>query len=100
MALGARRSIGLVSRVDSLEPQRDVSPPVVSAASDHLDQARKNRELAERLLAPPTDPTNVQWAVIAAFYFAVHCMQAHLITLGHDPTNHAQRGALIGRRTN
>jgi hypothetical protein len=67
----------------------------VSTPSDHLEQARKNRALAERLLAQSTDPTNVQWSVVLAFYCAVHCLQAHLIGLGHDPESHAQRGALI-----
>ena len=67
----------------------------MSPATGHLDQARKNRALAEWLLAQPTDPTNVQWAVALAFYCAVHCMQAYLIRLGHDPKSHAQRGALI-----
>jgi HEPN domain-containing protein len=68
----------------------------VTAEADHLDQARRNRALAEQLLAvSPTDPTTVQWTVIVAFYCAVHCMQAHLIRLGHDPVTHVQRGALI-----
>jgi HEPN domain-containing protein len=68
----------------------------VSAAADHLDQARRNLALAEQLFAQaPTDPTMVQWVVVAAFYCAVHCMQAYLITLGHDPTTHVERGALI-----
>jgi len=68
----------------------------VSAAADHLDQARRNRALAEQLLVlSPSDPTTVQWTVIAPFYCAVHCMQAHFITLGHDPVTHVERGALI-----
>jgi HEPN domain-containing protein len=68
----------------------------VSVAADHLDQARRNRALAEQLLAlSASDPTTVQWTVIAAFYCAVHCMQAHLVTLGHDPVTHVERGALI-----
>jgi len=53
----------------------------VSAADDHLDQARRNLAFAERLAsAPGSDATDLQWAVIAAFYGAVHCMQAHLIS--------------------
>jgi HEPN domain-containing protein len=67
----------------------------VSTPANHLDQARRNRDLAERLLALSTDPTNVQWAVVAAFYCAVHCMQAHLIGLGYDPKSHAERKKLI-----
>lgn len=70
----------------------------MSVAVGHLDQARRNRAIAERLAAGrPSDPTDVQWAVVAGFYCAVHCMQAHLLTLGHDPSNHAERGALIDR---
>lgn len=67
----------------------------MSTPADHLDQARENRALAERLLAQSSDPTNVQWAVAAAFYCAVHCMQAHLIGLGFDPKSHVEREALI-----
>ena len=69
----------------------------MTAVDDHLDQARRNLAFAQRLLSGrDPDATDVQWAVIAAFYCAVHCMQAHLTSLGHDPTNHAERGALIG----
>ena len=67
----------------------------MSPAANHLDQARRNRDLAERLLAQTSDPTNVQWAVVAAFYCAVHCMQAYLVGLGYDPKNHAERKVLI-----
>ena len=67
----------------------------MSTPANHSDQARRNRELAERLLAQAADPTNVQWAVVAAFYCAVHCMQAHLIGLGYDPKSHAERKILI-----
>jgi len=69
----------------------------VSSPADHHDQARRNRALAERLLAQSVDPTNVQWAVVAAFYCAVHCMQAYLVGIGYDPKSHAQRGELIDR---
>ena len=70
----------------------------MTAADDHLDQARRNLAFAYHLvLEPSPDVTDVQWAVITEFYCAVHCMQAHLVDLGHDPANHAERGALIGR---
>ncbi len=70
----------------------------MSTVADHLDQARRNQTFAEQLLNQhASDPTSVQWAVIAAFYVAVHCMQAHLMTLGHDPENHAERGYLIAQ---
>ena len=61
----------------------------------HLEQTRQNRALAERLLGQASDSTDVQWAVVAAFYCAVHCMQAYLIGLGHDPGSHAERGSLL-----
>jgi hypothetical protein len=67
----------------------------VSPIANHLGQARRNRDLAERLLAQSSDPTNVQWAVVATYYSAVHCMQAYLMGLGYDPESHAERGALI-----
>jgi hypothetical protein len=67
----------------------------VSPATGHLDQARMNRALAERLLVQASGPTDVQWAVVAAFYCAVHCMQAYLIGLGYDPPSHAERRDLI-----
>jgi hypothetical protein len=68
----------------------------VTVSDDHYEQARQNRALAERLLAGGAgSPIDVQWAVIAAFYCAVHCMQGYLLTLGHDPQNHAARGALV-----
>jgi hypothetical protein len=68
----------------------------LSTASDHLRQARENKAFAEELLITRgTSPLHVQWAVTAAFYCAVHCMQAHLLTQGFDPTNHGDRGLLI-----
>jgi hypothetical protein len=68
----------------------------LSAPDDHFEQARQNRALAERLLAGgASNPTDVQWAVVAAFYCAVHCIQGHLLILGYDPRNHAARGALV-----
>lgn len=68
----------------------------MSTPADHLEQARRNRALSERLLTQAAEQTDVQWAVIAAFYCAVHCMQAHLVGLGYDPKSHAQREWLIG----
>jgi uncharacterized protein (UPF0332 family) len=68
----------------------------LSASHDHFQQARENRALAERLLAGGAgNPTDVQWVVVAAFYCAVHCIQGYLLTRGHDPRNHASRGALV-----
>ena len=62
----------------------------------HLEQARRNLAHAEQLLAEHgDDPTAVQWAVTAAFYCAVHCLQAHLIRQGYDPQTHMKRGEAI-----
>lgn len=74
----------------------------VSPASEgHFEQARRNRDLAEELLAHPTgDPTHVQWAVAAAFYAALHCMQGYLLNRGRDPQSHAARGNEIANPMN
>jgi hypothetical protein len=70
----------------------------MSAVDDHLEQARRNRSLAEELLAHPTaEETHVQWAVTAAFYCAVHCIQAHLLERNIDPISHAERAYWSGQ---
>ena len=62
----------------------------------HLDQARRNLAHAEFLLRDhANDPTCVQWAVTAAFYCAVHCLQSHLLRAGVDPKTHVRRAELI-----
>jgi len=49
--------------------------------------------LAEELLRDHGDDlAHIQWAVTAAFYCAVHCMQGYLLNLGCDPRTHVQRG--------
>jgi uncharacterized protein (UPF0332 family) len=74
---------------------------VSPASQGHLDQARRNRALAEELLAHPSgDSTHVQWAVTAAFYCALHCLQAYLLDLGRDPQSHAARGREIADPAN
>ena len=63
---------------------------------DHLNQARRNLDLAEYLLrAHGADTTFVPWAVTAVFYCAVHCIQAHLLRNGRSPRTHQMRGSLI-----
>ncbi len=65
-------------------------------ANQHLEQARRNLAHAERLLDEHSDdPTDVQWAVTAAFYCAVHCLQAHIIRQGRNPQNHMKRAEAI-----
>ncbi len=67
----------------------------------HRDQARLNRTHAEYLIADPhTDPTSLQWAVTAAFYCAVHCMQGYLVDRGQDPQNHTDRRKAIADPAN
>lgn len=68
----------------------------IPAADGHLDQARRNLAHAEYLLRDhAADPTCVQWAVTAAFYCAVHCLQAHVLRAGADPRTHVRRAELI-----
>ncbi len=67
----------------------------------HREQARLNRTHAEYLSANPnTDPTSLQWAVTAAFYCAVHCMQGYLVDRGLDPQNHYDRRLAIADPAN
>ena len=51
-------------------------------ASDvHRDQALRNRTFAYQPFAlgeDGSDPTALQWAVTAAFYCALHCVELHL----------------------
>jgi HEPN domain-containing protein len=67
----------------------------------HFEQARRNRDLAEELLTTGgQSATHVQWAVIAAFYCAVHCIQGYLIDRGRDPRSHMARGNEIADPSN
>jgi len=62
----------------------------------HLEQARANRDFAEQLLQDrPSDPVSLQWAVTAAFYCALHCLQAHLLARGMNPRTHMARDRLL-----
>jgi hypothetical protein len=64
----------------------------------HLDQARRNQAHAELLLrehAP--DPTALQWAVIAAFYCAVHCIETYFATYGIHSRSHTHRESLMAK---
>ena len=58
----------------------------------HRAQAISNRTFAQTLLQQSGgDPTALQWAVTAAFYCAVHCIEAHLATYGATSTSHDER---------
>ena len=65
--------------------------------SDHRQQAIANRGLAEHLVVTfsqtPTQHqgASMQWAAIAAFYCAVHCMEAHFATQGVHNKTHKKR---------
>lgn len=65
----------------------------------HLEQARANRAHAEELVATRSaDSTALQWAVTAAFYCAVHCIEAHLTLHGIHSTEHREREYFLGQR--
>jgi hypothetical protein len=68
----------------------------VPARAEHARQARANRAHARFLLgARPADPTAMQWAVTAAFYCAVHCVEAHLAAHGTHSRTHVLREAAM-----
>lgn len=50
--------------------------------TEHLETAARNQELAYALLGPPSPinvhPPPVEWAVVIAFYAAVHYVNAYL----------------------
>jgi len=51
-------------------------------------------------MTPCTNPTRIQWAVTAAFFCALHCIQGYLLTRGRDPQRHAARGREIADPAN
>jgi len=72
----------------------------VSDRDAHLEQARLNRRIAEEMLQRAIDTgDNVycQWAVTAAFYCSVHCIEAHLDTVGLHSQHHGDRDTKMGR---
>jgi hypothetical protein len=69
--------------------------------SDHIDQARENRVLAERLLAnSPGENTSLQWAVTMTFYASLHALTAYLLQRGVQVSNHQHREAALADRRN
>jgi len=73
----------------------------MSPRNNHLDQARGNLSFAHYLLTHhATDPVSLQWAVTAAFYRAVHCMQAQLLGRGVNPQDHRDRNWAIADPAN
>lgn len=60
----------------------------------HLDQVAANRAHANWLVQiAPDDPTAMQWAVVAAFYSALHCVEAHLADRELSTQGHVERRA-------
>jgi hypothetical protein len=64
----------------------------MASRARHLEQARQNRRIAQQLLDTwSTDPYAAQWAVTAAFYCALHCVEAYLADQGVHSLNHDHR---------
>jgi uncharacterized protein (UPF0332 family) len=60
--------------------------------ADHIDQANRNRAHAMRLLNEwGSDRAALEWAVTAAFYSAVHCIEAFLAEFGIHSNDHRDR---------
>lgn len=56
----------------------------------HIDQARRNLETIEHLLTKDA-PGPRQWSVVAAFYCALHCVEAQFAGHNQHHFNHAAR---------
>jgi hypothetical protein len=56
----------------------------------HLDQARRNLDAIEHLLTKDAAGPR-QWAVVAAFYCALHCVEAHFAATNQHHHSHADR---------
>ena len=64
----------------------------------HRDKAQRNRDFAEQLLQfNATNPTFLEWAVTAAFYCSVHCIEAYLATFGLHSGTHVQRETFMAQ---
>ena len=68
----------------------------------HLARADHHRDVALALIGPVaaslTRPPPLDWAVVAAFYAAVHYVNAYLWETQHwDPGTHQQRAAAVTR---
>src|SRR4051812_29597704 len=75
-----------------------IAPSQMPNRTGHLAQARANRAHAQWLMQTnATDATVRQWAVIAAFHCAVHCIAAYLNRYGRSSSSHEERKALVRR---
>lgn len=63
----------------------------------HVDLAQTNRDFAHSLIqTPPIGRGQATWAIVAAFYSAVHYVNAHLWESGHtEPRNHSERSNYV-----
>jgi hypothetical protein len=63
----------------------------------HLSTALRHRDVAERLHGMAAgDPISQEWASVAAFYAAVHLVNAYIWEkLRIEPANHAERAQLL-----
>ncbi|HHE41729.1 MAG TPA: hypothetical protein ENL12_03700 [Dehalococcoidia bacterium] len=62
----------------------------------HLQKARRNIEFLCEILGVAQSKRKLDWCAIAAFYAAVHIVDACLDP-EHHPTSHGDRNKLIGR---
>jgi hypothetical protein len=73
----------------------------VADGAAHLEQARSNRAFAERLLQEHgAEPIDRQWAMTAAFYAALHCMEAALSAAASPHRTHVERRAALAEPAN
>jgi hypothetical protein len=68
--------------------------------SEHLAKADHHRQVAQALVGPLasqiSDSPPLDWAVVAAFYAAVHYVNVYLWeTRQYDPGTHPNRGAAV-----
>jgi len=61
----------------------------------HREKAELNEKFAHGL--DLTDPTSESWAVVAAFYSALHYVESYLATRNLHPETHKERFEVIKR---
>lgn len=68
----------------------------MSTTEEHLDQVRRNEELAHRLLSGPSPVP--EWAVTLLFYAAVHLAEAYFSHAGVPHPDPPHRQTQLNRR--
>src|SRR5581483_200027 len=81
---------------------RHVRMPLKPATQAHLEQAERHRAVAAALQDPGQvsglQPPPLEWAAVAAFYAAVHYVNAFVFErLGQSPRDHRVRRGLVVR---